>query len=155
MNKRTFISIILLLSLLLVNSSCKKQKTEHFKNPLDKKEIKEATNNPNCFTKNDITELNNHYAEIEKVLKQGGSFNLGNSMVFYTKKHRELILRKLRDSTCSARLIKYSGKCLETISFYIDYKEVFETDDGEHLAEETYEIILSKKNNKFFSKASI
>jgi hypothetical protein len=146
---------ILLLSLLFVNTSCKKQEAEHLKNSFDKKEANKTINNPNCFTKNDITKLNNHYAEIEKVLKQGGSFDLGSSIVFYTKKHSELILRKLKENTCSARPIEYSGKCLETISFYIDYKEVFKTDDGEHLAEETYEIILSKKNNRFFSKTSL
>ncbi|AXT51864.1 hypothetical protein D1818_13795 [Aquimarina sp. BL5] len=155
MNKR-IINTILLLSLLFVNTSCKNQETDQLKSSFDKKETnKDTTSNPNCFTKNDIVKLNNHYGEIEKILKQGGSFDLGNSIVFYTKKHSGLILRKLKESTCSARPIEFSGKCLENISFYIDYKEVFETDDGEHLSEETYEIILSKKNNKFFSKASL
>ncbi|WP_062055729.1 hypothetical protein [Aquimarina longa] len=121
----------------------------------NKEQTNTIINNPNCFTKSDIAKLNDHYTKIEKALKQGDNFDLGNSIVYYTKKHSELILRKLKESTCSARPIEYSGKCLETISLYIDYKEVFDTDDGKHLAEETYEIILSKKNNKFFSKTSL
>ncbi|QXP53220.1 hypothetical protein [Cellulophaga sp. HaHa_2_1] len=151
MNK--FLITVVLLPLLIA-TGCKKKKEENLKEDV-KRETNTIVKNPNCFTQNDIITLNSHYSEIEKVLKQGGDFDLKKSNVFYTKKHSDLILRKLKESKCSARPIKYSGKCLETISFYIDYKEIFETDDGDHLAEETYEIILSKKNNKFFSKTSL
>ncbi|WP_108869605.1 hypothetical protein [Aquimarina aquimarini] len=136
------------LIILFIIFGCK-NKSPH-KNEITANKVEKNNQYSHCFTLEDIKKLNNHYKELEQILKSGNDYDFKRSIVSYTEQTKKLVNR-LKEKTCSFRVIDEKHNCPESISLLIDYKEVFKTDDGDHLAEETYEILLAKKTNKIFS----
>ncbi|KAA1244509.1 hypothetical protein [Aquimarina sp. RZ0] len=111
---------------------------------------KAVIENSNCFTKQDIDKISNHYKSLEKAIKSGAIYDFSNSPIVYSEKDIEWLKKMLSKNICKGSLNDFSDKCPETLTYNIDCSKVQIIDGEEQFSEQDYWDVLAKKNGKIF-----
>jgi len=155
MNKLLIIIFLLVISISCKNTNQKLETKEEInKKTLENDEqiILKSDKYTNCFSKDDIDALKQHYRDLHKSIKLGVKYDFSKSPVQYTSSQKESILSIFKDKYCKGRELELSNDCIKMISFEIDCREiiVIDDEDEEHLREEYYRYELLKKDGNIF-----
>jgi hypothetical protein len=147
---RVLIRLVFLFSVVFLLSCKKDRKNLNHKeeNKISNVETIGYSKDRNCFSKDDIQILNEHFDLLKKAAISNKDFDFSNAPIKYTESQKKSILSVFKDHFCKNKSIEFKEDCIDTLLLEVFCMEEIEIDeDEEHVREEYYSYKLEKHND--------